>query len=102
MDLDYRIEMIIFESILTIFEASIIFVGSWGNIGNWLEPKNKPPLRILTKLILSKSVIRTVELGAVLLVKLNGIFFRQMLCAGPFPLYAKGFVQLTPGFKVIP
>ena len=34
-DLDSRLEMIIFESILTTFEASTIF---WGNSGNQLEP----------------------------------------------------------------
>jgi len=39
--------MIIFESILTTFEASVIFRGSWGSIKNWLEPKTKPPFAIL-------------------------------------------------------
>jgi len=31
-------------SILTTFESSIIFGGSWGSIENWLEPKTEPPL----------------------------------------------------------
>jgi len=35
--------MIIFESIVTTFELSSVFRGSWGNIENWLESKNKPP-----------------------------------------------------------
>jgi len=35
--------MIIFGSILTTFEFSIICGGSWGSIENWLEPKTKPP-----------------------------------------------------------
>jgi len=35
--------MIIFESILTTFELSIIFGGRWGSIENWLEPKIEPP-----------------------------------------------------------
>jgi len=35
--------MIIFGSILTTFESSRIFGGSWGSIENWLEPKTKPP-----------------------------------------------------------
>jgi len=36
--------MIIFGSILTIFESSNIFGGSWGSNENWLKPKTKPPL----------------------------------------------------------
>ena len=39
-DLDLRLEMIIFESILTTFEASTIFWGSWGSSENQLEPTN--------------------------------------------------------------
>jgi len=35
--------MIIFGSILTTFESSIIFGGSWGSIEYWLKPKTKPP-----------------------------------------------------------
>jgi hypothetical protein len=35
--------MIIFGSILTTFESSSIFGGSWGSIENWLEPKIAPP-----------------------------------------------------------
>ncbi len=41
-DLDKRSEMIIFGSILNTFELSITFGGSWGSIGNWLEPKTVP------------------------------------------------------------
>jgi len=35
--------MIILRSILTTFESSSIFEGSWGSFENWLEPKIKPP-----------------------------------------------------------
>jgi len=35
--------MIIFWSILVIFESSILFGGSWGSIENWLVPKTDPP-----------------------------------------------------------
>ena len=45
-DLDLQREMIIFKSILTTFEASVIFRGSWGSIENWLKPKTKPPYAI--------------------------------------------------------
>jgi len=38
-ELDYQTEMIIFGSILTTFESSSVFEGSWGSIENWLEPK---------------------------------------------------------------
>jgi len=34
--------MIIFGSILTTFDSSSIFGGSWSSIENWLEPKTKP------------------------------------------------------------
>jgi len=40
--------MIIFGLILTTFESSSTFGGSWGSIGNWLEPKTKPPSGNLT------------------------------------------------------
>jgi hypothetical protein len=43
-DLDRFSEPIILESILTPFDVSFIFLGSWGSIGNWLEPKIEPPL----------------------------------------------------------
>jgi len=36
--------MIIFGSILTTFESSSIFGGSWGNIENCFEPKTEPPM----------------------------------------------------------
>jgi hypothetical protein len=36
--------MIILGSILTTFELSIIFGGSWSSIENWLESKTKPPI----------------------------------------------------------
>ncbi len=42
--------MIIFESILTTFEASFIFWASWGSIENWLELKIEPPLANLASL----------------------------------------------------
>ncbi len=35
--------MITFRLILTTFELSSIFGGSWNSIGNWLEPKIEPP-----------------------------------------------------------
>jgi len=35
--------MIIFVSILTTFESSNIFGGSWGSIENWLDLKTKTP-----------------------------------------------------------
>jgi hypothetical protein len=35
--------MIIFGLILTTFESSSIFGGSWGSIENWLEPQTEPP-----------------------------------------------------------
>jgi len=34
--------MIIFGLILTTFEWSNIFWGSWGSIENWLKPKIEP------------------------------------------------------------
>ncbi len=40
-------QMIIFESILTTFEASYIFWGTLDSNKNWLEPKFEPPLAIL-------------------------------------------------------
>ena len=48
MDLDWQSKMIIFESILTTFEASVIFQGSWGSSKNWLEPETVPPKENLT------------------------------------------------------
>ena len=51
--------MIISKSILT-FEVGIISWESWGISENCFKPKNESPLRILTKLSFSKSVIRTV------------------------------------------
>ena len=42
--------MIIFESHLTTFEASVIYWGSWGSTENGLEPKIKLPKPSLTKL----------------------------------------------------
>ena len=44
-------EMITFESLLTTFEASNIFWGSWGSSKIWLEPKTELSLPSLTKLI---------------------------------------------------
>jgi len=34
----------IFGSVLTTFEYSSIFGGSWGSTKNWLKPKTEPPL----------------------------------------------------------
>jgi hypothetical protein len=42
--------MFIFESTLTTFEASFIFLGSWGSIKNWLDFKIEPPLADLALL----------------------------------------------------
>ena len=39
------------------------------------------------------------ELGAVLLVKLNGFFVCKLMCGGTFALYAKGLVTLTPDIE---
>jgi hypothetical protein len=43
-DLDQGIKMIIFQSMLTTFTASVVFRGSWGSIEMWLELKIEPPL----------------------------------------------------------
>jgi len=34
-------EVIIFKSVLTTFEANVIFCGSWGSCENWLKPNIK-------------------------------------------------------------
>ena len=47
--LDQRSVMIIFESLLTTFEASIIFWGSWGIRKNRLVPKTEPSYLSLSK-----------------------------------------------------
>ena len=60
-DLDHQREMIIFESYLTTFEASIIFWGRRGSSKNWLEPHTKTPWPSLTKPSLSKSSVGTNE-----------------------------------------
>jgi len=39
--------MIIFGPVLTPFESSSTFGGSWGIIENWLGPKTEPPLENL-------------------------------------------------------
>ncbi len=41
--LDQGSEVMIFESILTIFKMSVVFRGVWGSIEKWLELKIKPP-----------------------------------------------------------
>jgi hypothetical protein len=56
--------MIIFRLILTTFELSIIFGGSWGSIENWLEPKTEHPSGVdFTKLCLpiKKSPVHTAQ-----------------------------------------
>ena len=45
-DLD-QVRWLFFESILTTFEASVIFRGSWDSIESWLKPETKPPFAIL-------------------------------------------------------
>jgi len=50
----------IFKLLLTTFEVSGIFGGSWNSRKNRLEPKNKSIEAILTKLSLSKSVKHSV------------------------------------------
>ena len=58
--------MIIFESILTPFIASVIFKAAGAVMEiDWLEPKIKPPLQFLTKLSLFKYVIHTVEVDMI-------------------------------------
>jgi hypothetical protein len=42
--------MIIFESTLTTFEESFIFLGSWGSIKNWLKLKIEQTLADLALL----------------------------------------------------
>ncbi len=46
-DLYLRNVIINFGSIFTAFDLSIIFGGSWKNIGNWLDPEIEPPSDIL-------------------------------------------------------
>ncbi len=46
-ELDEQTEKNIFGSILTTFEISSIFGGSWSSIENWLQPKTRPPLENL-------------------------------------------------------
>ncbi len=53
--------MIIFGSIFTTFESSIIFGGSWGSIENFLKPKNQTTFG---KFSLPKSVKHSVEQGS--------------------------------------
>ena len=43
IDLDPQSKMIIFESLLTTFELSISFRGSWESSENQLEPKTLSP-----------------------------------------------------------
>jgi len=42
-DFDQRIEMIIYDSILTTFKSSIVFRCSSDSSDNWLESKIEPP-----------------------------------------------------------
>jgi hypothetical protein len=46
-DLEQGRLMLIFESVLTTFEASFIFLGSLGSGKSWLEHKIEPPLAYL-------------------------------------------------------
>jgi hypothetical protein len=43
MDLGQNGEIIILDSILTIFEANTIFCGSWSSSKNWFELEIEPP-----------------------------------------------------------
>jgi len=52
-DVDEQSEMIVFESILTTFELSIVFKGSWGTSEYWLEPK----IQHISKFNLPKSAL---------------------------------------------
>jgi hypothetical protein len=45
-DLDQGSMMIIFQSILTAFIASVAFRGGWGSSETWLELKIEPPKAI--------------------------------------------------------
>ncbi len=47
LSLDNESEIIIFESLLTTFEANSTFWDFWGFSGNWLEHKTKPLVPIL-------------------------------------------------------
>ncbi len=48
--------MNIFESLLTTFEVSVAFWGSWGSCENSLKLEAKPPQANLTKLSMPKFV----------------------------------------------
>ncbi len=66
-DLDLRIKMIIFRSLLITFETRLIFRGSRDSSENHLVPKAKTPsftkdaITSLTKISLSKAVKRSVQ-----------------------------------------
>ncbi len=55
-DLDKKSKMILFQSILTTFEASVLFLRHLGSGKNWLKPKNQTTN---TKFNLSKSLKRS-------------------------------------------
>ena len=67
MDLDFRLtkQDDYFWVVLITFEASVVFWGSLGSSKNRVMPETLPQLQILTKLSLSKSLIRTVGSNAV-------------------------------------
>ena len=45
--------MIIFKSLLTTFEASVILWGSWGMSKNWLKPKNQTTITNVIMIVIS-------------------------------------------------
>jgi len=53
---DDQIKMILFESLLTTFEAFVIFWANWGSSEKWVRPKIQSP-----NLRLSKSLKRSVR-----------------------------------------
>ena len=58
MDLDLRLVMIIFESILTTFEASVIFLGSWGGSKNWHHNTYQKRYKFAMKAIGQKNLLK--------------------------------------------
>jgi hypothetical protein len=57
-DSDYRMELIIFESLLTTFELYVILEAAGKVAKNWLDSRSKPPCTT-TKISFPKSVTLT-------------------------------------------
>jgi len=88
-------KMIIFKSLLTAFEAIVIFIRSWGSIENWLKPKTISLYASLTKFSLSKSLIRKPDWTSAFLP-----FNLNARAGGVFTLTIPLFVSsLTPHFQ---